>query len=32
MGVDNTKMDFVEILWDGVYWIGLVWLMRGTRE
>jgi hypothetical protein len=23
MGVDNIKMDFVEIKWGGVDWVGL---------
>jgi hypothetical protein len=28
--VDNIKMDFREIEWDGVDWIGLIWLRIGT--
>jgi hypothetical protein len=30
--VDNIKMDFREIGWDGVVWIGLIWLRIGTSE
>jgi hypothetical protein len=29
MWVDNIKMDFREIEWDGIDWI---WLRIGTRE
>jgi hypothetical protein len=25
--VDNIKMDLREIGWDGVDWIGLIWLL-----
>jgi hypothetical protein len=28
--VDNIKMDRREIGWDGVEWIGLIWLRKGT--
>jgi hypothetical protein len=28
--VDNIKMDLREIGWDGVDWIGLIWLRIGT--
>jgi hypothetical protein len=28
--VDNIKMDLREIGWDGVEWIGLIWLRIGT--
>jgi hypothetical protein len=28
--VDNIKMDLREIGWDGVDWIGLMWLRIGT--
>jgi hypothetical protein len=28
--VDNIKMDLREIGWDGVDWIGLIWLRTGT--
>jgi hypothetical protein len=28
--VDNIKMDLREIRWDGVEWIGLIWLRRGA--
>jgi hypothetical protein len=28
--VDNTKMDLREIGWDGVEWIGWIWLRIGT--
>jgi hypothetical protein len=28
--VDNIKMDLREIGWDGVEWIGLIWLWIGT--
>jgi hypothetical protein len=28
--VDNIRMDLTEIGWDGVDWIGLVWLRIGT--
>jgi hypothetical protein len=28
--VDNVKMDLKEIGWDGMVWIGLVWLRIGT--
>jgi hypothetical protein len=28
--VDIIKMDFREIGWDGVVWIGLMWLRIGT--
>jgi hypothetical protein len=30
MWVDNIKMDIREIGWDGVNWIGLIWLRIGT--
>jgi hypothetical protein len=26
----NSKMDLREIGWDGVVWIGLIWLRIGT--
>jgi hypothetical protein len=26
--VNNIKMDLREIGWDGVEWIGLIWLRR----
>jgi hypothetical protein len=28
--VDNIKMDLREIGWDGVVWIGLIWLTIET--
>jgi hypothetical protein len=28
--VDNIKMDHREIGWDGMVWIGLIWLRIGT--
>jgi hypothetical protein len=28
--VDNVKMDHIAIGWDGVDWIGLIWLRIGT--
>jgi hypothetical protein len=28
--VDNIKIDLREIGWDGVDWIGLIWLRIGT--
>jgi hypothetical protein len=28
--VDNNKMELREIGWDGVEWIGLIWLRIGT--
>jgi hypothetical protein len=28
--MDNIKMDLREIRWDGVVWIGLIWLRIGT--
>jgi hypothetical protein len=28
--VDNIKMDYRDIGWDGVDWIGLIWLSIGT--
>jgi hypothetical protein len=28
--VDNFLMDLREIGWDGVVWIGLIWLRIGT--
>jgi hypothetical protein len=28
--VDNIKMDFREIGWNGMDWIGLIWLKIGT--
>jgi hypothetical protein len=28
--VDNIKMDFREIGWEGVDWFGLIWLRIGT--
>jgi hypothetical protein len=28
--VDNIKMDLREIEWDGMVWIGLIWLRIGT--
>jgi hypothetical protein len=28
--VDIIKMDLREIGWDGVVWIGLIWLRIGT--
>jgi hypothetical protein len=28
--VDNSKMDPREIGWDGVEWIGWIWLRIGT--
>jgi hypothetical protein len=28
--MDNIKMDLREIEWDGVDWIGLIWLRIGT--
>jgi hypothetical protein len=27
---DNIKMDLREIGWDGVVWIGLIWLIIRT--
>jgi hypothetical protein len=30
--VDNVKMDLREIGWDGVDWIGLIWLRIGTSR
>jgi hypothetical protein len=30
--VDNIKMYLREIGWDGVVWIGLIWLRIGTNE
>jgi hypothetical protein len=27
--VDNIRMDLREIAWDGVEWIGLIWLRIG---
>jgi hypothetical protein len=30
--VDNVEMDLREIGWDGVDWIGLIWLRIGTSE
>jgi hypothetical protein len=30
MWVDNIKMDLREIAWDGMVWIGLIWLRIGT--
>jgi hypothetical protein len=30
--VDNIKMDLREIGWDGMEWIGLIWLRIGTVE
>jgi hypothetical protein len=30
--VDNIKMDSREIGWDGMVWIGLIWLRMGTSE
>jgi hypothetical protein len=29
--VDNIKMDLREIEWDGMVWIGLIWLSIGTN-
>jgi hypothetical protein len=29
--VDNIKMDLREIGWDGMIWIGLIWLRIGTN-
>jgi hypothetical protein len=29
--VDNIKMDLREIGWDGMVWIGLIWLRIGTN-
>jgi hypothetical protein len=29
--VDNIKMDLREIGWDGMAWIGLIWLRIGTN-
>jgi hypothetical protein len=28
--VDNIKIDFRETGWDGMDWIGLIWLRLGT--
>jgi hypothetical protein len=28
--VDNIKMDLREIEWDGMVWIGPIWLRIGT--
>jgi hypothetical protein len=28
--VDNIRMDLREIGWDGLVWIGLIWLRIGT--
>jgi hypothetical protein len=28
--VDNIKKDLREIGWDGMVWIGLIWLRIGT--
>jgi hypothetical protein len=28
--VDNIKMDLREIGWDGMVWIGYIWLRIGT--
>jgi hypothetical protein len=28
--VDSNKMDHREIGWDGMVWIGLIWLKIGT--
>jgi hypothetical protein len=28
--VDNIKLDLTEIRWDGVVWIGLIWLRIGA--
>jgi hypothetical protein len=28
--VDKVKMDLREIGWDGMVWIGLIWLRIGT--
>jgi hypothetical protein len=28
--VDNIKMDLREVGWDGMGWIGLIWLRIGT--
>jgi hypothetical protein len=28
--VDNIKMDFREIVWDGMDWTGSIWLRIGT--
>jgi hypothetical protein len=28
--VNNIKMDHREIGWDGMDWIGLIWLRMGT--
>jgi hypothetical protein len=28
--MDNIKMDLREIGWDGMVWIGLIWLKIGT--
>jgi hypothetical protein len=28
--VNNIKIDLREIGWDGVIWIGLIWLRIGT--
>jgi hypothetical protein len=30
--VDNIRMDLREIGWDGMVWIGLIWLRTGTLE
>jgi hypothetical protein len=30
MWLDNIQMDLREIGWDGVVWIGLIWLRIGT--
>jgi hypothetical protein len=29
-GMENITMDLREIGWDGVNWIGLIWLRIGT--
>jgi hypothetical protein len=29
--VENIKMDSREIGWDGMIWIGLIWLRIGTN-
>jgi hypothetical protein len=28
--MDNIKMDIREIVWDGMDWIGLIWLIIRT--
>jgi hypothetical protein len=30
--VDNVKMDLRDIGWDGMGWIGLIWLRIGTSR